>query len=291
MLQRYPTRDLDRKFHLENAAIAFCNFHRLVTSYYPVGRTVLRNKFSDWSVLRSSIRPSGVIISVFRPSFMFKPCVIVFSKEDLVAEYRAFFRLPCRIRSYHFLCTVFILYLQLSHEARRSISHQRPALHRIEESVSKHCPDSIGSILQHFGQVICQVHDQIFFKRIFYRDVTGIQFRSGMIIRLVRRQIILSHSLSVDIKFKISETGTVEKGFPDFFLQGEFLSQNRSGKHIRRFHHIIRFLSLPWCTDPLSFPSVLRQNTHVPAGRLAPLRCLSVLIPHFHLPPVSRARA
>ena len=83
-------------------------------------------------------------------------------------------------------------------------------LDQIVEAVAENHSEDVLTLVYDISKIIGEIHDKILFERIFNNYISCIKIRTYIIICLVRRKILITNTLTIDIKFEISQTCTVE---------------------------------------------------------------------------------
>ena len=195
-----------------------------------------------------------------------------------------FTRFPGCIGNNRFFSSIRVREMKLSNQSRRTVWHC-PTNRSIIKTISQYTPQSIITRLQQVLQIITKIKHIISFKIILQRNTGHIQIASLSIIRLIRNQYIITHFFPVQVKFKISQPGNINFCSLNFFRHRKIFSQHWSREHCFVFRFGSRYISLPRCTNPLCFPIIRIQKSHIPIGRFTPFRHFSFFIPHTDLPP------
>ena len=83
-------------------------------------------------------------------------------------------------------------------------------LYRVVETVSEYRSYDILALLHHICKVISEIHHEVLLERILHHDASGVEVRTHIVIGLVRREILVTDPLAIEIKLEISQTCTVE---------------------------------------------------------------------------------
>ena len=251
--------------------------------HHPVRRPVLSHEAAIRLLSCDSVFPSGVIERRRIPARLFQAGIVMLALINHVADDGTARHFPRRVADDDFLPPVRIFQMQLEQQTRRTIALY-PILFGIVETVAQNHTQCIVALLQPVGQIIRQIHDFISGEVIFHLDGPLHQSVSPVIIGLVRNQHFIAHLLTVQAKFIISQTRNPDTGGLQPFRHLESLAQQRSRRRSLVFHFIQSRFALPGHTYPLGSPFFFRQSGY-PYGRLAPIGCIAVLVPHLHAPP------
>ena len=104
-------------------------------------------------------------------------------------------------------CTVIIRYLYLAEHAWRAVGSRPASGVGVVPSVAYQHFQCVVSLSEMAGDVVCEVHDPVAPEIVFDRYVCFWQPRSFAVVREVRDENLVADLFSVDIEFKISETG------------------------------------------------------------------------------------
>ena len=150
-----------------------------------VGRAILRNELARGGLLHRSLLPRSVIVRGCCPALMLKACVVVLTKENLVAGDSRALRLPRSIRGDNLARAILIQNLYLSHKAGRAVTHSGPVAHHIVEAVAENNAHSILALNEQILHLVRQVHHEILLEGIGNHDIACVEFRACRVVGLV----------------------------------------------------------------------------------------------------------
>ena len=157
------------------------------------------HEFSVGCLFYNRLLPLAVIIVGSCPTLVLEACIVMLAKIYLVGSDGALCTTPRRVGGDNLTGAVCVLNLYLSKESRCAITHCRPILHKVVESVAENSTYAVVALLDIWRKVVGEVHNDIFVKRVLYHDAACSKKWSLGVVGLIWGEVVVTYTLAIEI--------------------------------------------------------------------------------------------